>query len=168
MSALPSSGSRVPAPPRALLLVLRSYGLIRQSHVALPSFGFWPRARSLSRLLPALLPRGSSRRYLCESFLGCLVPYPGGSHRVHIPVSSSVSSAFPIKRLGRLPAWFCEHDFSQRDCRGCRHSIMFRPPSLLASQIVPTAMPIAQGSRGFYVRAERASLPPHAPNMLAA
>src|ERR1035438_7958290 len=53
MSALPSSGSRVPAPPRALLLVLRSYGLIRQSHVALPSFGFWPRARSLSRLLPA-------------------------------------------------------------------------------------------------------------------
>jgi len=45
---------------------------------------------------------------------------------------------------------------------------MFRPPSLLASQIVPTAMPIAQGSRGFYVRAERASLPPHAPNMLAA
>jgi hypothetical protein len=115
-----------------------------------------------------LLPMGSSRRYLCESFLGCLVPYPGGSHRVPIPVSSSVSSAFPIKRLGRLPAWFCEHDFSQRDCRGCRHSIMFRPPSLLASQIVPTAMPIAQGSRGFYVRAERASLPPHAPNMLAA
>jgi hypothetical protein len=39
---------------------------------------------------------------------------------------------------------------------------------LLASQIVPTAVLIAQGSRGFYVRAERASLPPHAPNMLAA
>src|ERR1039457_2067140 len=38
-----------------------------------------------------LLPMGSSRRYLCESFLGCLVPYPGGSHRVHIPVSSSVT-----------------------------------------------------------------------------
>jgi len=58
MSALPSSGSRVPAPPRALLLVLRSYGLIRQSHVALPSFGFWPRARSLSRLLPAPAAHG--------------------------------------------------------------------------------------------------------------
>ena len=25
-----------------------------------------------------LLPTGSSRRYLCESFLGCLIPYPGG------------------------------------------------------------------------------------------
>ena len=43
---------------------------------------------------PLLLP-GFSRRYLCESFLRCLVPYPGRSHRVHLPVSSSVSSAFP-------------------------------------------------------------------------
>src|SRR5260370_42340059 len=50
----------------------------------------------------------------------------------------------------------------------CRHFFMFGPPSLLASQIVLTAVLIAQGSRGFYVRAKRASLPPHAPNMLAA
>ena len=116
---------------------------------------------------PLLLP-GFSRRYLCESFLRCLVPYPGRSHRVHLPVSSSVSSAFPKWRLGRLPALFREHDFSRACFRGCRHFIMFRPPSLLASQIVPTAVFFAQGSRGFYVRAERASLPPHAPNMLAA
>ena len=43
-----------------------------------------------------LLPPGFSRRYLCESFLRCLVPYPGRSHRVHLPVSSPVSSAFPV------------------------------------------------------------------------
>jgi hypothetical protein len=65
-------------PPGTLLPVPSSYGLIRQSPVALPYFGVWPRSRSLCRLLPALLPPGSSRRYLCESFLRCLSPYPGG------------------------------------------------------------------------------------------
>src|SRR5215467_10833920 len=43
---------------------------------------------------------------------------------------------------------------------------MFRPPSLLTPQIVPTAAILPQGSRGFYVRAYRALLPPHAPDML--
>jgi hypothetical protein len=44
---------------------------------------------------------------------------------------------------------------------------MFKPPSLLASQITPTAAAWPQGGRDFYTRAERASLPPHAPGMLA-
>jgi hypothetical protein len=44
---------------------------------------------------------------------------------------------------------------------------MFRPPSLLVPQVVPTAANVPQGSRDFYIRAERASLPPHAPDMLA-
>src|SRR5260370_36201918 len=44
---------------------------------------------------------------------------------------------------------------------------MFRPPSLLASQVAPTAANIPQGSRGFYIRAYRASLPLHAPDMLS-
>ena len=43
---------------------------------------------------------------------------------------------------------------------------MFRPPSLLAPQIAPTAAILPQGSRGFYVQAHRALLPPHAPDML--
>ena len=47
-------------------------------------------------------------------------------------------------------------------------SLMFWPPSLLASQIVPTAVFIAQGSRGFYIRAERAALLSHASDMLSA
>ncbi len=39
MLALPPSGRRVPPPPRSLLLGLRSYGLMRQSRVALLYFG---------------------------------------------------------------------------------------------------------------------------------
>jgi hypothetical protein len=168
MLALPPSGRRVPPPPRTLLLGLRSYGLMRQSRVALLSFGFSPRSRSLRRLLPApaatrILPTLSLR--ILPQMFG---PIPRRSHRVHLPVSSSMSSAFPRGKLGQLPASFREHDFSRPNFRGCRHSFMFGPPSLLASQIVPTAVFIAQGSRGFYVRADRASLPPHAPNMLAA
>ena len=49
--------------------------------------------------------------------------------------------------------------------RGCRYSLMFRPPSLLSPQIVATAAHTA-AQPGFYVRAYRALLPPHAPDML--
>src|SRR4030088_39249 len=50
--------------------------------------------------------------------------------------------------------------------RGCRYSLMFRPPSLLSPRsFLPLRIQL-QGSRGFYVRAYRALLPPHAPDML--
>jgi hypothetical protein len=39
--------------------------------------------------------------------------------------------------------------------------------SLLVPQVVPTAANVPQGSRDFYIRAERALLPLHAPDMLA-
>jgi hypothetical protein len=35
------------------------------------------------------------------------------SQEVHMPISSSLSSAFPNGRLGRLPATIREHDFSR-------------------------------------------------------
>src|SRR5207253_627107 len=56
------------------------------------------------------------------------------------------------------------YDFSQGDSRGCRYSVMFRPPSLLAPRSFLPLRILPQGSRGFYVRAYRA--PPHAPDML--
>jgi hypothetical protein len=89
-------------------------------------------------------------------------------HRVLSPVSSTMSSAFPKERMGRLPACFVPRITTSRRSvfRGCRYSLMFRPPSLLSPQIVPTAAILLQGSRGFYVRAYRALLPPHAPDML--
>src|SRR5215831_8736767 len=69
--------------------------------------------------------------------------------------------------MGRLPASVSRITTSRRVVfRGCRYFVMFRPPSLLAPQIVPTAAILPQGSRGFYVRAYRALLPPHAPDML--
>jgi hypothetical protein len=61
------------------------------------------------------------------------------SQEVHMPVSSSLSSAFPKLRVGRLPATIREHDFSRGCFRSCRHSIMFRPLCLLTSQTSETS-----------------------------
>ena len=58
---------------------------------------------------------------------------------MHLPGSSSMSTAFPKRRFGRLLAWFRERDFPRACFRGCSYFVMFRPPSLLASQIAPTA-----------------------------
>jgi len=44
---------------------------------------------------------------------------------------------------------------------------MFKPPSLLAIQVIPTAAVFPLGSHGVYIRAEHVSLPPHAPDMLS-
>ena len=70
-------------------------------------------------------------------------------HRVLSPVSSTMSSAFPKQRMGRLPAFVPRMTTSRRSVfRGCRYSLMFRPPSLLAPQIVPTAAHTAAGQPG--------------------
>ena len=141
----PPTGRRVPSPERTLLLRHRSYGLMRQTHLTLPSFGFSPRSGSLCRLLPAPAASGFFPTLSLKILPEMLDPVPRRSHRLHVPVSSSVSAAFPTKRLGRLPASFREYDFSRGEFRGCRYSFMFRPPSLLALQVVPTAAHTATG-----------------------
>jgi hypothetical protein len=139
MLALPPSGRRVPPPPRTLLLVHRSYGLMRQSRVALPYFGFWPRSRSLCRLLPAPAATGILPTLFLRILPQMPEPIPRRFAECVCLVLPQHSSAFPIIRLGQLPASFREHDFPRVGFRGCSYFIMFRPPSLLAPQIVPTA-----------------------------
>ena len=110
-----------------------------------PLLRFSPRSGSLCRLLPAPAASGFFPTLSLQIFPEMLDPVPRRSHRLHLPVSSSVSSAFPTKRLGRLPATFREYDFSRGEFRGCRYSFMFRPLSLLALQVVPTAVHTATG-----------------------
>jgi len=88
---------------------------------------------------------GPSRRYLCESFLGCLVPYHGGPTECvylflppcHRPSPREVWVGFPLLSANTTSRGGC--------FRGCRHFFMFRPPSLLVSQVVPTAAQSAAG-----------------------
>jgi hypothetical protein len=91
-----------------------------------------------------LLPPGSSRRYLCESFLRCLSPCPGG------PLSAF--AWFFLSVIGLPHLWigsasrFCPRTrFSAVTFRGCSYFFMFRPPILLASQTVPTAASFLTG-----------------------
>ncbi len=86
----------------------------------------------------SLLGSAPSRRYLRKSFLGCLAPYPGCPHDacarffprgIGLPQYLSGSARGALSRK-RLHAGVC--------FRGCRHFVMFRPPSLLATRVVPT------------------------------
>jgi hypothetical protein len=125
--------------------VLRSYGLMRRSRLLSPPSVLHLVPGVLAGCYQPLLPPASSRLYLCKSFPRCLAPCPDGSHRVLLPVSSSMSSAFPKTLMGRLPVGSANATFPRASCRGCRHSFMFRPLSLLASQIAPTAASFPTG-----------------------
>jgi hypothetical protein len=68
--------------------------------------------------------------------------------RRHRPSPQEKWVGFPqLSRLKRLRA--------RGDFRGCRYFVMFRPPSLLAPRSSLPLRILPQGSRGFYVRAER-------------
>jgi hypothetical protein len=167
MPKLSSLGRRASSPERTLLLRLRSYGLMRQSRLALLYFSLSLVRGVFAGCYQPAAAIGIFPTLSLRIFPQMPGPMPRRSHRVQVPVSSSVSSAFPNRGVGRLPAFTREHDSSRSVFRGCRHFFMFRPLSLLTSQVVPTAAHTAQGSRGFYIRAYRASLPLHAPDMLA-
>ena len=166
MLALPPSGRRVPPPPRTLLLGLRSYGLMRLSRVALRYFGLWPRSRSLCSLLPAPAATGIIPTLALRIFLQMPEPLPRRSTECFCLVLPQRLRPSP-EINGSASRFSPRTRFSADSFRGCSYFVMFRPPSLLASQIVPTAANIRQGGRGFYVRAERASLPSHASDMLS-
>ena len=107
--------------------------------VALLSFGSSPRARSLCRVLPAPAATRTFPTLSLRILPWMPEPIPRRVAECVCLVLPQPSSAFPIIRLGRRPARFREHDFSRVGFRGCSYFVMFKPPSLLASQIVPTA-----------------------------
>ena len=155
----------MPSPPRALPLRHRSYGLMCHSPLGslllrhLASFEeSWQVVRSpcCPRELPDVISENLS--------LDAGSPTPA-AYRVLSPVSSTVSSAFPTGKVGRLSASVLRITTSRRgvleaaDIPLCSGLQVCSPPrSFLPLRILP------QSSRGFYVRAYRA--PPHAPDML--
>ena len=76
-------------------------------------------------------------------------PHTPAVLRVLAPVSSTAPSAFPRSRVGSASR-VCPRITISRGVafRGCRYFVMFRPPSLLAPQIVPTAANTAAGQPG--------------------
>jgi hypothetical protein len=111
MLALPSSGRRVPPPARTLLPGHGSYRLIRQSRWALPYFGLSLVPGISAGYYQPLLPTGPSRRYLCESFPGCLGPCHGGFAECTCLFLPPRHRPSPVHYRGRLPACTRRNDF---------------------------------------------------------
>ena len=114
----------------------------------------------------SLLPTAASRRYLQQSVLGCWIPYPGGTPCARACFFHG-AIGLPQRKMGWLPAAIplettsCGGTFEVADISLCSGLQVCSPPrSFLPLRI------LLQGSRGFYVRAYRALLPPHAPDML--
>ena len=115
-----------------------------QTHASIPSGS--PLLRLLASFEESLqvatspcCHRDSSRRYSAN---------PSPDARAHAPAVSLSAFAWFFLSVHRpspsfdwvgFPLPSVEHDFSRVGFRGCSYFIMFRPPSLLASQIVPTA-----------------------------
>ena len=93
----------------------------------------------------SLLRVGPSRRYLCESFPGCLAPYPGcscGALARSFPQDIGLPDVMTRSALGNT------HTMATSVWtlfRGCSHSLMFKPADLLATQVAPTAVPLGTG-----------------------
>jgi hypothetical protein len=112
MPVLLPSGRRGSSPARTLLPGHGSYRLIRRSRSTLLYFGL-----SLVRGVSAgcyqpLLPAGPSRRYLCESFPGCLGPCHGGSAECICLFLPPRHRPSPVHYRGRLPAFTRRNDFT--------------------------------------------------------
>src|SRR6201987_5168876 len=115
-----------------------------------------PRSRSLCRVRPAPAAGGTFPT-LSLRILPCV---PGPLSRralgLPLPVSSSTSSAFPrtlSRSASRVSPSKRFHVGSR--VRDCSHFFMFRPPSLLASQIAPTAAAYRRRAAEAFTSAQR-------------
>jgi hypothetical protein len=163
----PTGETQLPSPQRTSLLLPRSYGLIRQSQRPLLYFGL-PSLKESSQVVtspccPLDLPDVISENLSLDA----------GSHTPAVPPRALACFfrgvlGLPHKELGRLPANCPLETTSCGPLISGRQIFLYVP----ASQFVlppRSSLPLRvlpQGSRGFDVRAERASLPPHAPDML--
>ena len=85
-----------------------------------------------------------------------------------LPGSSSASSAFPRDKVGRRPASPREHDFPRIHFEAAAIPLCSGLRNCLPSRSFPPLQISLQGGQGFYVRAERASSPSHASDILSA
>jgi len=97
-----------------------------------------------------------------------LSPYPGGFAECTCLVLPQCRRPSPCGNVDRLPASFREHDFSRDAFEAAAISLCSGLTVCSPHRSFPPLQLSPQGGRGFYVRAERASLPPHASEMLSA
>ena len=96
-----------------------------------------PSTPGLCRLLSAPAGRRTFPTLLYTSFPACLDPYPGGSCGARTRFFPHDSGLPPV-RTGSALHHVRTATLVRRPCRGCSHSLMFRPAGLLATPVAPT------------------------------
>ncbi len=149
----PPSGRRRKPPQRTLLLLHRSYGLMRQTK-SLPVPRWSLGSRVLAGCRQSLLGDGPSRHYLCNPCVGAWTHTP--------PRSSDALAHFFSEDIGLAP----QETRSARETipamqlpqgavfRSCSHSFTFRLLRSLDLQVAPTAV-IYWAARPFTPRIAR-------------
>src|SRR5215467_15089049 len=117
MSALPPLERRGPSLGRALPLLPRSYGLMRQSRYLSSTSALASLVES-SQVPSAPAANGIFSTLFCESFLGCLSPYPGGFAECPCLVLPQRRRPSPNEKWVGLPLLSREHDFSRTPISG--------------------------------------------------
>ena len=161
MSVLPpwgetsSASSEGITPPSSLLLAHAS------DHYPPSTFGF-PYAVGLCRLLPAPAAQWPFPTLSLPIFPHVLGPLPRLPPRCIRSFLPSELWPFPIEQRVGASQLFPTAISVGGHLRGCSHSIMFGPVSLLASPIAPTHTPrcsASLGGRDFYNHAYHGWLP---------
>ena len=106
----------------------------------------FPPPIGLCRLLPVPAGRWPFPTLSLRVFPWMLGPVPRRLEEVLLPVSSLHDIGLPPLGPGSAPKDSAQRLPSGPVLRGGSHSLMFRPPSLLATQVAPTA--VAQGHTG--------------------
>ena len=100
----PIGETHLPSPRRALLLLARYPDSFASRSGLSPTSVYGLVGGVLAGCPPAPAARWTFPTLSLRIFPGMPDPVPRRSHSVHIPVSSTVSSAFPSPSQGRLPA----------------------------------------------------------------
>ena len=151
LGALPRPGERGPLSRSALPDPPRSYGLMRQtSSLWHPLLSLW--APVFAGCCQTLLSGGPSRRYLRKSFPRCLVPYPGASPGAPTRYFPGDISLYQLGNGSATRTHAVRRLLYGGPSRGCRHSLMFRPLGLLATQVAPTAGPHRDSGQPWLLR----------------
>ena len=109
----------------------------------------------------------SAAPYLCESFPGCLGPCHGGSAECTCLFLPPRHRPSPVRYQGRLPACSRRNDFMTDRFSRLQPFLYVQAPRFARLPDRSYRCGLSpQGSRGFAIRAEHASLPPHASDLL--
>ncbi len=143
----PPSGRPRKPPQRTLLLLPRSYGLMRQTK-SLPAPRWSLGHQIFAGCRQSLLGDGPSRHYLCNPCIGAWTHTPPRSSDAFAHSFSEDTGLTPRETRSARETSPAMQLPQGAVFRGCSHSFTFRLLRSLGLQVAPTAAPLSAGQPG--------------------